>query len=234
MPPGEGRTVAAPQGADELLGVGEGDVGAEADHADAGGNTLATAEGGAGFEFAFERNSEGDDEEVGGSVEGDGDGAENGELEKDVAVLGSNELRDEREKEECGFGIEDFGEDALTKGVARRGKRTSGKLGVARADHANAKKNEIGGAGKLDRVKGQGGSGKNSGNTGSGGKNVDEAAEESATRGEQAFATATGKAAGEDIEDAWARSEREDQGGGEEEEEMMDVKHEDSLHHQRD
>ena len=59
-------------GTELLFGVGEGEVGAEADHAEAGGGALARAEGGARFKFAFERSGAGDDEEIGGGVERDG------------------------------------------------------------------------------------------------------------------------------------------------------------------
>src|ERR1700720_3564116 len=39
---------------EKLFCAGKGDVSAEADHAESGGSTLACAEGGARFEFAFE------------------------------------------------------------------------------------------------------------------------------------------------------------------------------------
>jgi len=102
-------------GAALLLGVGEGEIGAEGDHAEAGGGTLTAAEGGAGFEFALERSGEGDDEEVGGGVESDGENAEDGELKEDVAAFGGDELRDKGEEEKGGLGIEGFGQDSLTE-----------------------------------------------------------------------------------------------------------------------
>jgi len=74
---------------------------------------LAGAEGGAGFEFAFEGSGEGHDEKVGGGVESDRDDAQYGELQEDLAAIGSDELRDEGEEEEGGFGIEGFGEHSL-------------------------------------------------------------------------------------------------------------------------
>src|SRR5260221_2767426 len=92
-----------------LFGVGEGEVGAEGDHAEAGSGTLTAAERGAGFEFAFERSGAGDDEEVGGGVEGDGKDAESGELQEDVAAFGCDELGDEGEEEQSGLGIEGCG-----------------------------------------------------------------------------------------------------------------------------
>ena len=52
-----------------LLGVGKGDIGAQADHAEAGGGALTAAEGAAGFKFAFERSGERDDEQVSGGIE---------------------------------------------------------------------------------------------------------------------------------------------------------------------
>jgi len=61
------------RGTELLFGVGEGEVGAEADHAEAGGGALARPEGRAGFEFAFEGSGAGDDEEIGGGIERDGE-----------------------------------------------------------------------------------------------------------------------------------------------------------------
>src|ERR1700687_1762776 len=55
------------------LGVREGDVRAEADHAEPGGNPLATPECGAGLELASKRSGERNDEQVRSRIQGDGD-----------------------------------------------------------------------------------------------------------------------------------------------------------------
>jgi hypothetical protein len=212
-----------------LFGVGEGDVCAQADHSETGSNALTAAEGGARFEFAFDGNSQADDEKIGGGIEGDGERAKNRKLEEYVAVLGRDELRDEGEKEESGFGIEDFGENALAKSAMRWGKSARGKLGIARADHADAEKNEINGACEFDGVKSNSGGGENGGDACGGGENVNEAAKESAASGENAFAATTGEAASENIENTRAGSDCEDQSSKEERKEVMGVKHGDSL-----
>ena len=72
------------------------------------------------FKFLLERRGEQDDDQVGGGVEGDGDCAKCYELQEDVTRWRRNELRDEREEEERGLGVERFGEDALAEGVSRR------------------------------------------------------------------------------------------------------------------
>jgi len=87
------------------FGVGKGDIGAQADHAEAGGGALTAAEGVAGFKFAFERSGERDDEQVSGGIECYGEDAERGELKEDAAPLGRDELWNEGEEEKRGFGI---------------------------------------------------------------------------------------------------------------------------------
>jgi hypothetical protein len=86
-------TAAAPTS--RSFGVSEGDVSAEANHAEAGGDALASTEARVVLEFALERRSEQNDEEIGHGVEDYGDRAENDELEEHVAGLGRDELRDE-------------------------------------------------------------------------------------------------------------------------------------------
>jgi hypothetical protein len=88
-----------------LLGVGEGEVGAEADHADARSGALTATEAHAVLQLALEGRGHPDDHEVGGGVETDGDRAEQGELQEEVSMARGNELRDEGEKEERGFWI---------------------------------------------------------------------------------------------------------------------------------
>src|SRR5215469_16432310 len=99
------------------LRVGEGNVGAETDHADARGDALTTAETNAVLELALERDGKLDDDQIGGGVEDHGNRAEQHELKKDMTALGLDELRDEGQKEQSGFRIQGFGEDALAKGV---------------------------------------------------------------------------------------------------------------------
>ncbi len=189
---------------------------------------MAAAEGGAGFEFAFEGSGEGYDEEVGGGVEADGENAKDGELEEDVAAFGCDELRNEGEEEEGRLGIESFGEDALTE-RRRRGWLESvacwsgslvgdifRKRSVAGADHFYAEEDEIGGTGVLNGVESYGGSGEDGGDSEGGGEDVEESAEESAKRGGKTFAAASGEGTGEDIEDSGARSDSEKHRGCEE------------------
>jgi len=130
----------------DLFVFGEGEISAEANHAQPRCGALATAKAGARFEFAFERNGERNDQEIGGGVERDRNDTKDGELKKDVATFGSDELRDEGEEKESGFGIEGFGENALAESAACGRLGIGGQLGIARANHFDAKKNEISGA----------------------------------------------------------------------------------------
>src|SRR6516225_5871560 len=93
----------------QLLGLGEGEVGAEADHAEAGGGALKATEADAVFQLALEGRGHADDHEVGGGIAADGDRAEQGELNEDLAMGRGDELRDEGEKEQRGFRIQHFG-----------------------------------------------------------------------------------------------------------------------------
>jgi hypothetical protein len=212
-----------------LLGVGEGDVGTETDHAESRSHALVATELSTGFELAFDRNGQAHNEQISGGVECDGECAENGELEEDSAVLGSDELRDEGEEEESGFRIEDFSENALAKRALRWSKNTSYKFGIPGTDHADAKENEVGGTGELDGMKGDGGGRKDRGDTGGGGEDMDEAAGKGAEGGEDSFAAPTGQAAGQDIENARTGTDSEDQSSDKERKEMMGVRHENRL-----
>lgn len=88
---------------------------------------------------------------------------------------------------------------------------------MAGADHRDAEEDEVGGAGVADELEGGGGSGEDGGEAEGGGGDMDEAAGEGAERGESAFATAAMEGAAEDVEDAGARGDGEQEGGGEEE-----------------
>ena len=207
------------------IGVGKSDVSAERDHAEAGSNALAAAKTGAGFKFAFERGGEQDHEEVGGGIETDGKSAEKKELKKDVTAAGHDELRNERKEKERGFGIEDFGENALTKGMVSGLSGTDDQLRIAGADHADAEPNEISGTGVLDGMKRDGGSGEDRGNAQSGGEDVEKSTNKGSERRKDALAAAAGEAASEHVEDARARSDGEKQGGGKEKVKAMRVNH---------
>ena len=208
-----------------LLGVGEGYVGGEADHAEAGGEALAASQGGAGFEAALEGHSERHDEKIGGSVQRDGEDSEHSELPEDVAVLGRDELRNEGKKKQGGLGIQHFGDDALPEGSERGARGTKAPFGVARADHANAEPDEISGSRKFDGVKRYSGRGQNSGDARGGGEDVEESSDERAEGGMKTFAAASGEGAREDVEDARPRRDGENHGGGEEKKEAVRIKH---------
>src|SRR5690242_6221954 len=78
-----------------LSSVGKCDVGAESNHAEAGSHALAAAETHATFEFAFKRSGKNNDEKIGSSIQKNGQGAEKNELQEDMAMLWSDELRNE-------------------------------------------------------------------------------------------------------------------------------------------
>jgi len=75
------------------------------------------------------------------------------------------------------------------------------QLRVSRANHADAEPNKIGSARVFDGVKCHGGSGKDRGDAQRGGKDMEESTNKSAERRKDAFATASGKAAGQNIKD---------------------------------
>jgi hypothetical protein len=208
----------------DLFRAGKCDVGAEADHAEAGGSALAAAETGAGFEFAFEGYGERYDDQVGGSVERDGENSQRGELEEEVTAFRRDKLRNEGEEEESGFGIEGFGQDALAEGVTGSGS-VGGELGIAGAYHFDAEEYEIRGAGVLDGVESDGRSRENCGYAECRGEDVEEPTEECAKGGFEAFAAAPGEGAGENVKDTGAGSDGKKNGGGEEEYEAMRIEH---------
>src|SRR5205814_110898 len=93
------------------------------------------------------------------------------------------------------------------------------------ADHFYSEEDQVGGTCVFDGPEGDGGGCENSGDSESGGENVEESAEKCAEGGLKTFAAASGECAGEDIEDAGAGSDGEKQGSGEEEQEAMGVEH---------
>src|SRR6266487_1575627 len=206
-------------------GVGEGDVSAQSDHADAGGDALVAAKASAILQFALQRGGEENDNEVSRGIEDHGDRAEKQELKENVTPLRRNELRDEGKEKQGRLGVQSFGDNSLAKRALRWLQVLKSHIGIAAANHAKAKPNEIRRAGVFDGVKGNGGRGKNRRDTECRGKNVKQPACESPERGLNAFALAAGKAARQDIEDAGPRRNGEDQSGGEEQQEAMWIQH---------
>ena len=74
-------------------------------------------------------------------------------------------------------------------------------------------------------MKSDGGSSQDRGNPESGGENVEESAEKSAEGRLKTFAAAAGESAREDVEDAGAGSDGEDDGCGEEKDEALSIEH---------
>src|SRR6266699_3943938 len=70
----------------QSLGVGEGEVGAEADHPESAGGALTATEADAILQLALEGSGHPHDHEVGGGIEADGDRAEQGELKEGVSM----------------------------------------------------------------------------------------------------------------------------------------------------
>src|SRR5690348_4475946 len=187
------------------LRVSEGYVGAEADHAEAGGEALAAPEGSAGFEAAFEGQGEQHDEKIGGSVQRNGEDSQGSELPENVAVLRGDELRNEGKEKQRGLGIQDFGDDALAEGSERGARGAEAPFGVAGADHAKAEPDEISSSREFDGVKRHGGRGENRGDACGGGEDVEESSDERAERRVKTFAAPSGKRPREDVEDSRSR-----------------------------
>ncbi len=202
----------------------EGYVGAEGDHAYAGGYALATAEAGTGFELALKGCCEEHDQQVSARIQDHGDGAQGYELKENVAAFGGDELRDEGEEEQRGLGIQRLREDPLAKCALRR-RRRKGHLGVAGANHADAEPYEVSGTGILHGVKGHGGSSENRGHAKRRGEDVKESADEGAQRGMNAFAAAAREGARQHVENAGTGRDGEKQCGGEEQRKTMRIDH---------
>src|SRR6266478_4932398 len=88
-----------------LLGVGEGDVSAEADHAEAGSNALAAAKAHAALEFALERSGEDNHKKIGGRIEDHRESPENQELQKNMAAFGAMNCGIKDRKNRAVFGL---------------------------------------------------------------------------------------------------------------------------------
>jgi len=177
------------------------------------------------FEFAFERCCQKHDQQVRRSVQGNGHCAEHDELQEDVACGGRDELRDEREKEKRGLGIQGFGEDALTESVLPRAGGSGFEFGVASADHADAEIDKVGGSGIFHGVERDSTGGEDRGDTESGGKDMEQSSNERAKGGKYALAAAASEAACEHVEDAGPRRDGQQEGGGEKQNEVVSVNH---------
>src|SRR5882672_6909092 len=76
-----------------------------------------------------------------------------------MAALRRNELRNEGKEKQSGLGVENFGENALTKNAGRGGLRSADNpFLIPRANHADAEPDKIYSARILDNVEGYGGS----------------------------------------------------------------------------
>jgi len=142
-----------------------------------------------------------------------------------VASFGRDELRNEREKEKRGLRIQGLGENALAKSAAFSSRDFSWELDIAGADHFDAEKDEVGGAGVFDRLKGNGWSGEDRWNTERGGEDVEKSAEKSTERRSETFAAPTGERSRENVEDSRAGSSGENGRGNEEQNETMPIEH---------
>lgn len=96
-----------------LFALAGGQIRAQADHDGAGEGSLAAAKNGgranADSDWARQR----DHDQVRGRIEHYGNRAQRDELEKDVSASVTYKLRDERQKEQRRFWIENFGGDSL-------------------------------------------------------------------------------------------------------------------------
>src|SRR5882757_2100918 len=143
-----------------------------------------------------------------------------------MAALGRDELRNEGKEKQGGLGVEDFRENALTKGARRGGLRCADEqLRISRANHADAEPDKISGARVLDGMKGNGGSGEDCRDAEGGSEYMEKSADKGAERRKDAFAAASSKAARQNVKDSGPRSDCQKQGGGQEKQEMARVEH---------
>src|SRR6202158_4087655 len=205
--------------------VGEGDVRAEADHSEAGSNALAAAKAHAALEFALERSGEDNHKKIGGGIEEYRESAENQELQKNMAPFRGDELRNEGEEKQSRLWVENFGKNPLPKRAMRGLQCADSHFRISRADHANAKPNQIRSAGKLDGVKCHGRSGKERGHAERGGQNMEESTNKGAEGRMDAFTAATGEAARQNVKNSRPWGDGQNQGSGKEKQETVCVEH---------
>jgi len=211
---------------DSLSRIGHGDVSPERDHAEAGRDTLATAETPTAFQFSFKRNGKDNHKKIGGSIEQHGQSAENHELNENMTLLRGDELRNEGKKKQSRLRVEHFGENPLTKSARCGGLRCADyHLCISSADHSNTQPYEIRCARVFDGVKRYGRSRQDRGDAEGGGENMEEPTDKGAQGGKDALAAASGEAARQNIEDAWPRSDCQHQRSSKEKQEMVSVEH---------
>ena len=178
------------------MSVGEGDVGAEGDHADAGSDALAAAETRTALEFALKGSGKDNDKKIRGGVEEHGESTEKNELQENMTAVGRDELGNEGKEKQRRLRVENFGENALTKCAPCGGLRCADDhFHISRADHANAKPNKIRGTRVLDGVKCYSRGSKDCRDAKRGGQDMEETANKSAKRRKDAFTAASGEAA---------------------------------------
>ena len=139
-------------------------------------------------------------------------------MQKDVSASVADELRDEREKEQRGFWIENFGGDALPQRIPLRlncgqhGTRI-GVVAPGLKDHAYAEEAEIGCAKIFDRGKRDCGPGQNDGESEGSGEHVDHAAEKRAESRQHSFAPPSRQTSCQNVEHARSRRDGQQQRG---------------------
>jgi len=208
-----------------LLGVGEGDVSAEADHAETGSNALAAAKAHAALEFALERSGEDNHKKIGGRIEDHRESPENQELQKNMAAFGGDELRDEGQEKQSRLWVENLGENSLPKRALRGLQYADSHFRISRADHADAEPNQIRSACKLDGVKCHGGSGKDRGDAERGGQDMEESTNKGTERRMDAFTAASGEAARQNVKNSRPRGDGQHQSSSKEKQETVGVEH---------
>src|SRR2546429_2342446 len=143
-----------------------------------------------------------------------------------MTLLRGDELRNEGKKKQSRLRVEHFGENPLTKGSRGGGLRCANEhFRISRANHADAKPNEIGGTRVFDGMKCHRGSSKDCGDAKGGGQNMEKPTDKGAQGGKDALAAASGEAARQNIEDAWPRSDCQHQCSSKEKQEMVSVEH---------
>ena len=205
--------------------VGEGDVRAEADHSEAGNNALSAAKAHAALEFALERSGEDNHKKIGGGIEEYRESAENQELQKNMAPLRGDELRNEGEEKQSRLWVENFGENPLSKRAVRRLQCADSHFRISRADHADAKPNQIRSARKLDGMKCYSGSGKDRGHAERGGQDMEESTNKGAEGRMDAFTAASGEATCQNVKNSRPWGDSQNQSSRKEKQETVCVEH---------
>ena len=159
-----------------------------------------------------------DHDQVRGGIEHYRNRAQRDELQKDVSASVTDELRDEREKEQRRFWIENFGGDALPQRIPLRlncGQHRSriGVVAPSLQDHAHAEKAEIGCAKIFHRGKRDCGLGQNDRESEGSGEHMHHAAEKRAESRQHAFALPSRQASRQNVEHARARRDGQQQRG---------------------